>query len=214
MIDFPNSPVNGTNYDYQGIRYTYKVSGGQEGYWSIGTPGSIGLASIAEINAGTDPVKYITPLNLDGSDYARKTSPVFTGQPKAPTIAANDNSTKLATTEYVDRATSGGGFSETTLYSGTAYTNGTVVTLSESYNNFDAIQIMSSLGSTPWSATTYSVGMLNRMKVAGKLIGLFCLRGSRSNAFSLVEIVSDTQWQIVGSDEGGRMQDVVGIRYS
>jgi hypothetical protein len=36
--------------------------------------------------------------------YATKASPIFSGTPTAPTPAANDNSLKLATTQYVDRA--------------------------------------------------------------------------------------------------------------
>ena len=36
--------------------------------------------------------------------YALLASPAFTGSPTAPTQAIDDNSTKLSTTEYVDRA--------------------------------------------------------------------------------------------------------------
>jgi len=40
------------------------------------------------------------------TQYAPKASPVFTGTPTAPTPAANDNSKKLVTTEFVARAIS------------------------------------------------------------------------------------------------------------
>lgn len=39
---------------------------------------------------------------IDGSKIASTVSPVFTGTPTAPTTTAGDNSTKLATTAYVD----------------------------------------------------------------------------------------------------------------
>lgn len=39
---------------------------------------------------------------IDGSKIASTVSPIFTGNPVAPTQAAGDNSTKLATTAYVD----------------------------------------------------------------------------------------------------------------
>lgn len=39
---------------------------------------------------------------IDGSNIASTVSPVLTGTPTAPTQAAGDNSTKLATTAYVD----------------------------------------------------------------------------------------------------------------
>lgn len=39
--------------------------------------------------------------------YAHLASPIFSGTPTAPTPAANDNSLKLATTQYVDRAVAG-----------------------------------------------------------------------------------------------------------
>ena len=43
----------------------------------------------------------LTNLNTDKAEIA---SPAFTGNPTAPTQAANDNSTRLATTAYVETA--------------------------------------------------------------------------------------------------------------
>ena len=54
------------------------------------------------------------------SAYATKVSPEFTGTPKAPTAAANDNSTQIATTAYADRAATNAANSlKNTLTSGT-----------------------------------------------------------------------------------------------
>ena len=72
-INFPNAPVNGNTYDYLGIRYTWKDTGGGTGLWQITSPGSYGVATAAEINTGTDPVKYVTPLELKSSKYIEET---------------------------------------------------------------------------------------------------------------------------------------------
>jgi len=69
MIDFPNNPSNGNTYDYNGIRYTWKDTGSGHGFWQITDPGLYGVATASEINTGTDAVKYVTPLELDGSGY-------------------------------------------------------------------------------------------------------------------------------------------------
>lgn len=69
MIDFPNNPSNGNTYDYNGIRYTWKDTGSGHGFWQIVDPGLYGVATASEINTGTDAVKYVTPLELDGSGY-------------------------------------------------------------------------------------------------------------------------------------------------
>jgi len=46
-------------------------------------------------------------INLDLSAYAPKASPAFTGTPTAPTPSTSDNSTKIATTAYVQNAIAG-----------------------------------------------------------------------------------------------------------
>ena len=70
-IDFPSSPSNGQTYDYNGIRFTYLVTG-STGVWQVTTPGTYGVASSAEIDAGTDAVKYVTPQELEASKYVRE----------------------------------------------------------------------------------------------------------------------------------------------
>tara|TARA_R110000851_G_scaffold47459_1_gene115242 strand:- start:677 stop:1342 length:666 start_codon:yes stop_codon:yes gene_type:complete len=72
-INFPTTPVNGSTYDYEGIRYTFtNPNVAFEGYWRVTTPGSVGIATSAEISAGVDIVKYITPEGLNGSQYVRE----------------------------------------------------------------------------------------------------------------------------------------------
>jgi hypothetical protein len=68
-------------------------------------------------------------LSVSGliTGYAKLASPALTGSPTAPTQTAGDNSTKIATTAYVDAATGG------TIISGTytpTFTNNTNVTAS------------------------------------------------------------------------------------
>ena len=73
-INFPGGPVHGSTYDYNGVRYTFRKDGLDVGYWHITVPGSIeGVATAAEINEGLDPTKYVTPLELAGSNYVDRT---------------------------------------------------------------------------------------------------------------------------------------------
>jgi len=58
----------------------------------IGGPGSIGLTEITTLEG------------LPAADYAQLAGPVFTGTAQAPTQAASDDSTKLATTAMVQAA--------------------------------------------------------------------------------------------------------------
>ena len=99
-INFPSSPVDGNTYDYLGIRFTFDGTT-SPGFWKIVTPGNTSAATPAEIDTGTDNAKMVTPFGLNGSDYARKTSPALTGIPTAPTAAPATNTTQLATTAYV-----------------------------------------------------------------------------------------------------------------
>lgn len=69
-INFTNSPIDGNTYDYQGIRYTYKDTGGGTGYWRVLTPGTVSIATVGEINTGINELKYITPSNFAASKYA------------------------------------------------------------------------------------------------------------------------------------------------
>ena len=72
-INFPNTPVNGSTYDYLKVRYTYtKPNAAYEGYWRVTTPGSVGIATSVEIDASSDDAKYITPEGLGGSQYVRE----------------------------------------------------------------------------------------------------------------------------------------------
>ena len=64
-INFPNSPSVGNTYDYGGVRYTYQASG----YWAVTTPGTVGIASGAEVIAGIDDAKYVTPKAMEDSDF-------------------------------------------------------------------------------------------------------------------------------------------------
>ena len=75
-----------------------------------------GAAAAAPVQSVAGKTGVVTLVEADianlVSDLALKAplaSPALTGNPTAPTQAANDNSTKLATTAYADRIASGGG---------------------------------------------------------------------------------------------------------
>ncbi len=71
-INFPDNPVNGNQYTYNDIVYTYKKSGSNEGYWTVLTPSSVGVATPTEIDEGTNNEKYASPQGLAGSKYVRE----------------------------------------------------------------------------------------------------------------------------------------------
>lgn len=67
------------------------------------------LASLTYASASFVKMTATNTFSLDTTAYAPLASPTFTGTPAAPTPSANDNSTKLATTAYVDTALAGAG---------------------------------------------------------------------------------------------------------
>jgi hypothetical protein len=82
-------------------------------YNTIGAQASnSNLTNLAGLTYASTSFVKMTGANtftLDTTVYAPLASPTFTGTPAAPTPTANDNSTKLATTAYVDSAVSAGG---------------------------------------------------------------------------------------------------------
>ena len=78
------------------------------------TKSDVGLANVDNTADTAKPVFTATQTALDAklasataaSTYAPLASPALTGTPTAPTAAAADNSTKVATTAYADRAAS------------------------------------------------------------------------------------------------------------
>jgi hypothetical protein len=78
---------------------------------STGTPSFRALAA-ADIPA--IPESGVTNLTTDLAAKAPLASPALTGTPTAPTATAGDNSTKIATTAFVQTAVGGGGGGSTT----------------------------------------------------------------------------------------------------
>lgn len=70
-INFPNSPVNGNTYKFNEVTYIYSKNGGDEGYWKVALPQVSGVATTAEVDAGTDTIKYISPAALQDSKYSK-----------------------------------------------------------------------------------------------------------------------------------------------
>ena len=75
---------------------------------NIGTIGSAAITSTGSVTAtsfiksgGTTNQFLKANGNVDGTAYAPLASPALTGNPTAPTQAANNNSTRIATTAYV-----------------------------------------------------------------------------------------------------------------
>jgi len=118
--------------------------------------GGGGVAGVSSFNARTGAVTLTSGDVTGALTYtpAALASPAFTGNPTAPTQAPADNSTKLATTAYVDNAVSGAGVSSFNSRTG-------AVTLLSA-------DVTTALGYTPTSVT----GLTGTQSVANFKIGL------------------------------------------
>lgn len=119
-INFPNSPVGGTTYSYLGVTYVFKNTGSGTGFWQITGPGTYGLATTAEIDAGTEELKYIGPEGLAGSKYVKEDEVTFQ-------TSLNYNGTAKLETNSSGLAITGNVAATGTLASGNITVTGTVV---------------------------------------------------------------------------------------
>lgn len=71
-INFPSNPIDGNQYTFNNIVFTYKKPSGADGYWAVLTPSTAGVATAAEIDEGTNNEKYASPAGLEGSKYVRE----------------------------------------------------------------------------------------------------------------------------------------------
>jgi hypothetical protein len=69
-------------------------------YDELGTPGTYAAWTFS-VTAAVDTDNFVTPDGTQTLTNKTLTSPVMTGTPTAPTAAANDSTTKVATTAYV-----------------------------------------------------------------------------------------------------------------
>jgi hypothetical protein len=99
-------------------------------------PGGVPPHASTHATAGTDPV---SPSSIGAAPIA---SPAFTGDPTATTQSPGDNSTKLATTEYVDTAI-------TTVTAGASATDQVVVFAGDGVNQPSALSPVPATGSVP-----------------------------------------------------------------
>lgn len=103
----PNPTVAGSQIIYDGAKWQLSSYASTIPDASATVKGIIELATAAEVTAGTDTVRAVTPagVKVELDKKAALASPTFTGTPKAPTAAAATNNTQLATTAFVHTAT-------------------------------------------------------------------------------------------------------------
>src|SRR6185369_5064365 len=100
MLDFPNSPTTGQTFN--------------QWRWDGGKWGPTGASPVTSVAAGTGLTASPSPIVANGTTNAVTASvaltnlgaaplasPVFTGDPQAPTPATADNDTSIATTAFV-----------------------------------------------------------------------------------------------------------------
>ena len=155
---------------YKGPSMSWELKGQLGGGGGGGGGSSINLITTLEEVAELDVTSAVTPsviydLDLLKADLA---SPIFTGAPTAPTPQTEpslDNSTKLATTEFVNTV------ANAAITTANNYADGLVVGLWKDQGNFDA-----SLGSWPTASNTIGSvpilsGFLWKVSVGGTLTG-------------------------------------------
>lgn len=92
-INFPSEPNIGNTYDYNGIRYTWFEPSPGLGLWKATTPGSVGIATTAEIDTGTDTIKYITPDSLNGAKLRQEGTILAANAAELDVLAGSNAST-------------------------------------------------------------------------------------------------------------------------
>jgi hypothetical protein len=103
----PNPTVAGSQIIYDGTNWQLSSYASTIPDASDTVKGIVELATAAEVTAGTDTVRAVTPagVKVELDKKAPLAAPAFTGVPTAPTAAAGTNTTQLATTEFVTAAT-------------------------------------------------------------------------------------------------------------
>jgi hypothetical protein len=109
-INFPDNPVNGSTYDYEGVRFIFKDTG-EAGYWQVGSLGAVGAATTEQVDEGTDALKFVTPDSLEGSKYtvedgtytelrAQGTTKSDVGLSNVANFGISDSRTTNSSTQY------------------------------------------------------------------------------------------------------------------
>ena len=106
-VGLPDPTVAGSQVIYDGTNWQLSSYGSSLPDATETIKGVVELATAAEVTAGTDTVRAVTPagVKVELDKKAALASPTFTGTPKAPTAAAATNNTQLATTAFVHTAT-------------------------------------------------------------------------------------------------------------
>ena len=173
MINFPSNPVHGQQYIFNQIKYTYLVIG-STGYWGINRPGSIGVATTADVDEGTNNTKYVSPSSMEGSKYLTRSDETVSGL-----IWANNRKT-----------------SSFTAQPGNGYTvSGSNIIVTLPTTSFDGALIELSDFNGSWNT--------NNIRVQGNIEGdtelVLDIKGSH---IGLIYSTSSNQWEICKGGDG------------
>lgn len=134
--------------------------------------------------------QYLTPSALTpyattaavAATYAPLASPALTGNPTVPTQTANDNSTKAASTAYVDRAAGGGGGAPSAIINGA---NG--VTVTAALADKGKMYVLAGTGVLSLPAAVQVTGWYAYIKKNDKIISSWSLSPVQTSGAPLIE---------------------------
>ena len=157
-IEFPNNPDFGETYYYDGNDTNYIYT--SPGYWAADQAGSVGSATSAEVDTGTDAIKYISPDALDGSEYMREVRVNADGGPAVTVGKADTLSLNSGEAMNVTRNASGWTVAAETANA----TNSGVVQLDDSTDNATANE-SAGIAATPNAVAQISTVASARVKM-------------------------------------------------
>ena len=174
-VEFPNSPVHGSTYTYLGIRYIFVKQDADgvaftEGYWTTSTSGSYSAASVAEINAGTENFKYISPLELSTTKYTREDETSGRTELKdSGTVKLNTTSSGVqvsGTLGVTGNSTIGGTLGVTGIITGTLSGQATTSLMSDWANNAGNATTSSSSTTSGYATTSGNAATATKLATA------------------------------------------------
>lgn len=175
--------LSGTTFSNSGVRSV--VAGSTANVLTVNTNGTTANITINNVANATNATKATQDAsgNTITSYYAPKASPALTGTPTAPTASANNSSTQIATTAFVQSAIASKiAASDAMIYKGTIGSSGATVTA---------------------LPNTHSVGWTYKVITAGTYAGAACEVGDMIVCLTSGTAANNAHWTVIQSNIDG-----------